>query len=526
MKKSLLLPAALFVAMLVFLMWVCVQAGSQNGSRAIARIYFAGADRISSDPNSTAFTNLFACSQARALESQTLDKLSLAPGIWFKNQLPPGADDGSAQLRPLLDDFLRSEWKFEMRQAPATPEYALAIRLDANSAQLWQSNLRSLLESWTKINAQNIPGGWELKKDPNLFRIVRTGDWVVVGCGQGELPLSEAWSQGGIAQQETNWLSAKVDWPHLAEIFPAFATFDFPKVEVQVTEAASNLKLTGKIDLSRPLPALETWKIPTNMIHPPLSSFMAVRGLAPWLENQRWERLHALSPLPDQAFIWSRGTELQTFIAVPVPNATNALARLAQNLTVNSNWQNHLIFSLGMNQTANTITWQDLPYVEPEITAVSGPSGDYLVAGISPNIPGRKLLPRGLRQAVNRDNLVLYDWEITPERLADLPQLTQLALMMTNKKQLGQNDAAAQWLNHIGPTLGNCVTEVTQTSPSELSFVRTAPAGLTAIELMALASWLEAPNFPGCDLSLPTHRPVPHRKHQKKFGAPAPPAAR
>src|ERR1700722_11682933 len=117
----------------------------------IARIHFAGVNSISSDTNSAAFTNEFASAQARALESQTLDKLSLAPGDWFKPRLSPGAGDGSAQLRPLLDDFLKSEWFFEMRDTPASPEYALAIRLDDARAQLWETNLSTLLQSWTKI---------------------------------------------------------------------------------------------------------------------------------------------------------------------------------------------------------------------------------------------------------------------------------------------------------------------------------------------------------------------------------------
>jgi hypothetical protein len=85
--------------------------------------------------------------------------------------------------------------------------------------------------------------------------------------------------------------------------------------------------------------------------------------------------------------------------------------------------------------------------------------------------------------------------------------------MLTQHRQLNAGSVADQWLNHIGPTLGDSVTEVTQTGPSELSFTRSAPAGLTAIELMALAEWLEAPNFPGCDMSAQyvpkTH---PHKK--------------
>ncbi len=530
MKKGLLFLAALLIAIVVFLIWVGVHTGFQKAAPSIVRIYFAGTNSISSDTNSAVFENEFGCPEARALESQTLDKLARAPGVWFKNQLPPGADDGSAQLRPLLDDFLKSEWVFEMRDAPASPEYSLAIHLDADRAQLWLNNLRSLLQTWTKINAQDVPGGWELKKDtaPNLFRIVRSGDWVVAGCGQDELPLSDSWAQGKIPQGETNWLSADVDWPRLAQIFPAFAKFDFPKTEMQVTGLDGNLQLAGKFELSQPLPPLEPWQTPTNMIHPPLTSFTAVRGFAPWLKNQPWAKRLQLTPEPDQAFIWSLGiSPLQTFIAVPVPNATNALAQLGQNLFSNTNWQNHLIYPLRFNQTTDVISFQEIPYVQPEVRALSGPSGDFLFADVSPNILRRKALPPGLLQALDRDNLVFYHWEITSDRLTALPQLTQLALMMTQRKQLEQGEAAAVWLNHIGPTLGNCVTEVSQTGPSELTFIRTAPAGLTAIELIALANWLQAPNFPGCDLNLPPLPIVPHHKHHKNLTAPAavPPAA-
>ncbi len=142
MKKMHLIFAALVFA---------AAAQAQPQPDLIARIHFAGVDQISADTNHLAFTNLFCSAEARALESQTLDKLSRAPGVWFKSKLPPGAGDGAAQLRPLLDDLLKSEWVFEMRDAPGSPEYALAIRLNDERAQLWSKNLAELLQSWTRI---------------------------------------------------------------------------------------------------------------------------------------------------------------------------------------------------------------------------------------------------------------------------------------------------------------------------------------------------------------------------------------
>src|SRR5258708_7363867 len=97
---------------------------SQAQADLIARIHFLGGDKISTDTNSVAFTNEFCSAEARALENQTLDKLSRTPFAWFKSKMPAGAGDGTAQLRPLLDDLLKSEWIFEIRDgANDSPEY-------------------------------------------------------------------------------------------------------------------------------------------------------------------------------------------------------------------------------------------------------------------------------------------------------------------------------------------------------------------------------------------------------------------
>jgi hypothetical protein len=544
MKKTLLLLAAVvIIAVAVFWVWTQVsnskKAAALSPANTIARIYFAGANNISGDANSIAFTNIFCCSQARALEAQTLDKLSRAPGVWFKDKLPSGVSDGSEQLRPLLDDLLKSEWVLEMRDTPASPEYALAVQLNDSRAQLWETNLRNLLESWTRIKAQDITGGWELKKDepPNLFRLVRATNWLVIGCGQDELPLSDAWAGGAQAPDadETNWVSATVNWPRLGQIFPAFAKLDLPAMQMQVVGRYGELLPSGTFELSQPLPSLSDWQIPGDMIHGPLTSFTAVRGFAQWLEKQSWANWLQLSPEPDQAFIWSSGKYTnasaeqypnQTYLAVPVSNSVTALAQLGQDLAADTNWEKHLLVPLPLERTNNRISLKNVPfYVGPEVLALADPSGDYLFADAFPSLPGPPP-PEALFQEVTRTNVVAYHWEMTSQRLKDLPHLTQLALMMTQHRQLEGGSATLQWLNHIGPTLGDSVTEVTQTGPSELSFKRSAPAGLTAIELIALAEWLEGPNFPSFDLSLPPEEFTPghhHRRGQKPQGTNQPP---
>lgn len=538
MKKALLLLLALvLLAVAAFILTrgprtqtaaPAVQPAAPPPPKIIARVYFTGADNLAADTNSLAFTNIFCCSQARALESQTLDKLSRAPGTWFKGKLPSGVEDGSAPLRPLLDDFLKSEWVFEMREAEkaASPEYALAIRLNNDRARLWQANLRTLLESWTGIKARDITNGWQLKKDmpPNLFRIVRAGDWLVIGCGQDDVPLADDWASGeGLPGRQANWIgpsvgkdlswvSANFDWPRLARIFPKFSRFDLPDMDLHVVGRNGLILSRGTFELSHPLPRLDPWRFPTNIVHEPLTSFTALRGFAPWLERQPWAKWLRLSPEPDQAFLWSTAlSPLQTFVAVPVTNGATALAQLGDNFAADTKWEKHLIAPFRLSRATNRIFLADVPFAAPEVRTLTEPSGDFLFADIFPNSVRGKAPPQALMDAIDHDNLVFYHWEITSQRLKELPELTQLALLLTRHRQLNPNLPASGWLTQIGPELGNCVTEITQTGPLELAFKRSGSVGMTAVELIALADWLDAPNFPGFDMSLPPrHRPLHH----------------
>jgi hypothetical protein len=378
------------------------------------------------------------------------------------------------------------------------------------------------------MSVEKKPNGWSLKKHlpPNRVRFVRVGDWVVFGCGQDELPVNDELARRVAAEkrpapaEKNAWLTADLDWPRLDRWFPSINPFDLPSTQLQVVGRDGNLRLNGKLIFPQPLAwKLEPWRVPTNTIHQPLISFTAARGIAPWLEKQSWARPYELSPAPNQMFIWAMAPmPLQTFAAVPVANATNALGQLFQKLSAHTNWQGHFTTPVTMGATNNQISWQGLPFVAPNLRALHEPSGDFLFAEVFPNGPPTRPLPPELFAQLGQSNLVYYHWEITGERLKLLPQLTQLALMITRHRQLEAQSAAAKWLDRVGPTLGNSVTEVTQTAPNQLSFTRKASGGLTAVELIAFANWLEAPNFPGCDLRLPP--PKPRRPRPQIPGTP------
>ena len=500
----------------------------------IAQIHFAGAQKISADNFFSAFTNEFSSAEAHALASQTLDKLSHVPGAWFKTKIPADAGDGAVQLRPLFDDLLASEWFFEARDTVnGSPEFALAIRLSDARAQLWENNLQQLLEAWTKIPAKKISGGWELKKHepPNLIRVTDHGGWLVAGCGQNELPLSKN-IPGEIFSKQSkyvwSWLSLDVNWPRLAQWFPGLKEFGLPETQFTVTAPDTDLRINGKFFFSENLsPALEAWRVPTNTLHQPFISFTAVRGFASWLKQRPWAQPYQISPAPNQLFVWALPQiPFQTFAAMPVPNAAEALNQAyARLLPVFNSSNAEFLTPFTLELTNNEIGFRGVPFISPYLQAKQEPAGQFLLAGAFPNSPRSKPLPTDLFMRLAEKNLVFYHWEITAERLPQVLNLSQLGLMLTSHKQLEGNSAALKWVQKIGPTLGNTITEITQSGPAEMTFTRKAPGGFTAVELFALANWLEAANFPGCNLKLPP-RPVklkrPHPQPPDVMTAPAP----
>jgi hypothetical protein len=486
----------------------------------IAQIHFAGGRKISSERSFLPFTNEFASAEAQALANQTFDRLSHAPYTWFQTKLAAHAGDGSTLLRPLFNDLLSSEWVFEARDtATGSPECALAVRLDHLRAQTWENNLQQLLEGWTGIRVRKIFGGWELKKDlpPDLIRVTEKGGWLLVDIGQNQLTLGER-VLGSAAQAmnfenagttgEAPWLSADLNWPRLAQWSAGLKALDLPETRLAVAAKGNNLQINGKLffpgNLSGNLPG---WQIPANTIHSPLVSFTAARGFEAWLNSQAWARPYGLSLVPDQIFIWALpASPFQTFAAIPVPNAADAVAQSYARLNpaLNSaNEQHEFLSTFRLAMANNELQLQGVPFVGLFLQAVREPAGQFLLAGAFANSLHANPVPPEILQHLALKNLAYYHWEITAQRFPQLLNMMQLGMVLTQHQQLGANSATLKWLRKITPHLGNTVTEISQTAPDEMTLSRTAPGGLTAFEFLALGYWLEAKNFPGCDLKLP-----------------------
>jgi hypothetical protein len=474
----------------------------------IAQIHFAGAQKISANANVSAFTNEFGSAEALALRAQTADKLSGWLAGWLTTNLNMTVTGGAAKLRPLFDDLQKSEWFLEARSpGDGKPEVAIAIQLEPARAQLWQANLKPFFAAAT-------------------FRTA--GGWLIFDSDPARLKLGDRLAQK-ISTPPAGWLDLDVNWPRLAQWHPKLKAFGLPETQFTVTAPDANFHITGKFLFPENLSLnLENWRVPTNTVHQPFDSFTAVRGFAAWFQSQAWAQPYQLTPTPNQLFLWSLPQmPFQTYAAIPVPDSAGALtqadARLVPALSA-ANARNYFIMPVTPTLTNNEISLFNLPFIAPILKPVNEPAGQFLYGEFFPNSPWGKPLPPELFQHLATKNLVLYHWEITSERMTQLLQLNQMSLMITQHKQLESSSAAFKWLQKIGPALGNTSMEITQTGPAELTFARKAPGVFTALELYALANWLEADNFPGCNLKTTPLSPRMRRLHQQQLhtNTPAP----
>jgi hypothetical protein len=490
----------------------------------VARVHWRGEAAIAADPHGAAFREIGRLPASAALATQTLDKLASAPWRLF-NLNTNGAP--VAALRPLLDDLFRQEAYLEIRNAGHQPgELALALRLGPARAGVWETNLAAVMESLTGLRPAPAPAGrpgWTLTKHdaPNLVELTRAGAWTLVGLGtdtNGLLgrfrarierdgspvaPAASARHEGGRATN-FHWLEAGFDLRRVGRALPFLdgrLPETFPRIFLTVAGHDGGVRAEGQLDFAQPLPEeLPPWNIPTNLIQAPLAGFTAVRGLWPWLTSLKLPEVEPLLPWPDEVFVWSRkGFPLQTYFTAAVPDASNRVARLRQSLMQKLNpW----LATNGMGRVeplpfTNGFWWSGLPVMQAFVQTVPSPGGDCVFGGLLPPGPTNQPPPGELLNAItSRTNLVLYDWEITQDSVESCLFLGQIVRLALHKAQLPAHSASMAWLKAAGPNLGNTVTLLTRTGPSQISFLRQSSFGLTGVELQLLADWLESPRFP------------------------------
>ncbi len=402
--------------------------------------------RLAPGPSAAYFNSPWNLPESVKLETQMLDKLSLAPArLLGANTNLAATNQSQLLLRPLVDDLLREESYAEVGQTgDFSREFALAIKLNDQHAALWETNLAAAVQSLTGVspawsadgqaqvgtNAPPPAAGYRWRfeitdhRSPasatNNLELARVGDWTAFGLSRrtngifADVVARIRRSHAPFAPRQTNfWLEADLDLSAvatmllpsapgavaatnapLAPLQSAASTSPFmadlhslPIISLSVIGDGQAVRTRGKLNFSEPLLfELEKWNVPTNLIRDPISAFSAVQGVAPNLASLSvWKDLQ-LGPPPNQLFFWAQGKpHLATFFAAPLPGASNWIHHLTELALQKGNpWT--ISNDCGIfNQltNANGIMWNaKAPFLEPALRSWVDNQGEFIFAGL------------------------------------------------------------------------------------------------------------------------------------------------
>ncbi len=503
------LVSAVALAAMVF-------AGCQNDfSRAIAprtagddlvlRAHFIGSEQLSKDKSAPALNEVWKLKSSADLRNHALDRFAGLPFFWLSNALPKGASNQSALFRPLLDDALAWESFVEWHASA----FSLATKLPDSRAKDWDNNLRRAIANWKLGTPSPLshPGanGWELTRaGASLFRFARVGDWTAVTIGPGATSVeSNAFARIKQLPGKSSgaWLEGDANlaqWRGRLSVLDGFN--DLPTAHFSLSNRADFVRTLVHLDFPKPHQwKTEPWQMPTNLMWDPLMDFTVARGIGGVLEKLPVFSKLGWDPAPSQICGWGiRDFPFQVNYAFPARNVNRHLNNIAPRLRTEiqrlggTNFLGFLV--LETNQL--NLSWRGLPLAAPQIEAVKDGSKEFAVVSFFPIARLKDRPPQELFAQIERNDLVLYDWESTQHRMNTWRQVYQLGEIGTQRPLSFTNALDQRWQTDIAPRLRDCVTEMHASSPSQMTVVRKSSVGLSAIELVTLSRWIESADFP------------------------------
>ncbi|HTA30021.1 MAG TPA: hypothetical protein VK731_06030 [Candidatus Cybelea sp.] len=507
-------------------------AAADGSADAVAiRYHFAGTTELVANTNFDRARKILFVPPGKHFEDLVLDRLA---GVYWNALQFDSGGDATTLLRPMLDELLQAESMGSFGgQDKNRLDFVLAARLDAKSADAWQKRLETVLHGQGEaLTAGGYSGRIWSRPGNNSIWILRARDWIVAGRGEELVGVRSEYLQN-IKQDDRpgpvmndSWLSAEVDWPMLATWAPlAKCPLQLARTIIDVTASGGRMHATAYVSYPQAMPwQPQPWRIPKGLVNSPLSSFTASRDLAAFLKPD--ETLNRLSshPFTNQLFCWAlRAMPLQSYAAWPATDATNTLRKLGAAAPAILNpilaARNHT--QLAWTPKDNRLSWLRLQLTAPTLEAAHDPSGNFLLAKLFGLDSDYVRAPDQLwSQFEQREDLVYFDWELTGMRLRQWHLLTELlpVLPPPTPQDVARREKAAKdaklsllgdqkltplavteaWLAEIGsPVLENTVTEVTRTSPTELTIIRNSQFLFTGLELVLLSHWLaDAPVGP------------------------------
>ncbi len=455
--------------------WGCAAGAPATAAEAASPVllqwHFLGTARLAQDTNAVRLRTVLAQPTTRSLLEQTTARLAAATML----------------TRPFFDALVTAESFGEVGGGAGTPtQWRLALRLPADPGNRWAAD-------WPKLTrALGMAQGEAAYADGWLVGGVSTGN------GSPDLKSLRARAVGSGPTEA--WLEGVANLPRLAAIFGWPANVTWPEAHFALTGRGLNVRTTARLAFDRALELpLEAWRIPTNTVREPLSSFTAVQGLRNWLAAQPVLTELGL-PAPNQVFEWTQAqVPYQTQFAWQMPEAGERIAALHTKLLpvarAHVPWLD--LGRVEYDPVHHRLSWLGFPVIVPFIT----PAADqgFVEAGIFPVVNPKATAPPELyAQILGRKDLVYYDWELTQPRLDDWLALQALHGIVAGYAPPLTNQVVLAWLQDTNVTrnLGNSVTEVTLASPRELGAVRTSAVGFTACEILHFAQWVGGARFP------------------------------
>jgi hypothetical protein len=227
--------------------------------------------------------------------------------------------------------------------------------------------------------------------------------------------------------------------------------------------------------------------------------FTALQGVRPWLERQG--SLQALDwPVPNQVFVWAQSVApYATHVTWEMSDAGTRIpavqAKIKPVIVGLAPWLD--FGEVDYIPELTRLAWRGFPLLVPFVNP--GADAGFATGGVFPLAdPGEPAPAELYAQLRGRTNLAFYAWEVTQPRLEGWRELEMLRMLIREYAPPATNSLAWSWLRDTNVTarLGNCVTEVTTTSPQEFHAVRNSAVGLTAFELLRAAIWMEGERFP------------------------------
>lgn len=509
MKKLVVIAGV--AALLAFLAGCLDQGGGASSYKGpLIRYHFAGRAALGKDGGGTILQRIDALKETAALRAHLGQRLGGAALDVWKEELPAGIAPQPELLRPLVEDLVAVETLVEVHGPVGRTETLIAVELTDERARLWDTNLVQLARAW-KLGAPvavTVEGvkGWSVRRPQAAgLQVFRAGKWTMVGLGPERLPalaaaLQAAARTGRPMGAFNGILDLQADLPKLGKWFPLLAQFPLAPVHLTMVGRAENVRTEMRMMYSSPIPwKFEPWRIPTNLVSEPLTSFTVAQGVRPVLEQ--FAGLRALGvPLPNQYCTWGAFHQYgHTFFAVPDSQASNTLAALAPRFgdAMKHYFDNPIGVFVYVTNRSELAWGGGLPGISPTLAAFRQPGQEFIHARLFPLMANRTPAPAELyAQFMGRTNLLYYDWEMSSNRVAIGRQFYQLGGIFDRRPPPPIDTPSQKWLAAIGPLLGNAATEIVRTGPQELTLTRKSQTGFTGFELATFSNWLESPGFP------------------------------